>query len=182
MKERSMEHVMTVLTPFLDDFDAIGRHGLAVYRERYPAELRLEHSDRSAASLIHDHMCFEAERLLAGQEDVRALDVRSLKLWLIGDQVVIRLKKMDEEGRARNLQTRQQRDFDLHRTLPGVPPAPTRVTLGYFPDRTMTEVIRVQVACPIGREIAWCAAIVPAEKAVAGERRWIDVTRQPFAL
>ena len=49
-------------------------------------------------------------------------------------------------------------------------------------DGSTNEVIRVQVACPIGREIAWCAAIVPAEKAVAGEWRWIDVTRQPLAL
>lgn len=85
---------------------------------------------------------------------------------------------MDEDGRSRNYPTKQAKDFDRGAELPDLPPAPMRLTVGYLPNATGTEVKRVQIARPDGRGILWCAAIVPADDRKEGEKRWLDVTRQ----
>ena len=123
-------------------------------------------------------MVAEADRRLLILPDVRPLEIRGLKLWLVGDHSAVRLKKMDEDGRSRNYPTKQAKDFDRGAELPGLPPKPTRLTVGYLPDATGTQIVRVQIAKPIGRGTEWCAAIVPADERAEGERRWIDVTRQ----
>ncbi len=87
---------------------------------------------------------------------------------------------MDEDGRASRYPTKQARDFDRGDELPGLPPAPVRLTAGYLLDPTGTELIRSQISRPNGRKIEWCAAIVPTEERKPGERIWIDVTRQKW--
>ena len=102
-----------------------------------------------------------------------------LKLWLFETaSVVIRFKKMDEDGRSRNYPTRQARDFDAQLELPGLPPKPDRLTVGYLLDETGTEFVICQIARPDGREALWCGAIVPRGDRKPGDRIWIDVTRQ----
>lgn len=169
--------VMESLDPFLDDFYAIVVHGHAVYR-RYPAEFLIEHSKRAAAACIYDHMGEEAERRLTGRNDVRGIEIRGLRLWLVGELAVIRAKKMDEDGRSRNYPTKQAKAFDRMEQLPGLPPIPVRLTIGYVLDATATEIKRVQIAQPNGKKIDWCSAILPPGDAVSSARRWFDVTAQ----
>ncbi len=170
---------MARLEPFLDEFNAIAMHAHTRYRT-YPNEILVEHTRRSAANCTYDHMVAEAERRFADHSEVRPLEMGGLKLWLIGSDMhtVIRWKKMDENGRSRNYPTKQAKAFDRMDELPGLPPKPTRVTVGYLLDATQTQIKRVQVSRPNGRNVDWCAAIVPMEDRVAGEAIWQDVTQQ----
>lgn len=178
MAERSMEEIMGSLEHLLDDFDLIARNGHATYR-RTPAELLIEHSSRSAACCTYDHMVAEADRRLLSKADIKPLEIRGLKLWMVEHHAVIRFKKMDEDGRGRNYPTPQAKAYDRGEELPGLlPPPPIRLAVGYLADPTQTQVVRVQVSRPIGRSVQWCAAIVPADQREEGKKIWTEVTRR----
>ncbi|MGE3991220.1 hypothetical protein [Pseudorhodoplanes sp.] len=164
----------------LDELAEIVRAGHARY-SGYDAAILLELDVRAQAACTYCHMHAEAERRLLDREGVRPIDYSGgLKLWLYEKaNVVVRLKKMDEDGRSSNYPTKQARDYDAQRELPGLPLPPVRLTAGYWLDRTGQIINRVQIARPNGRRVpTWCAAIVPQEERVAGEQIWIDVTRQ----
>lgn len=173
----SIDAVMQRLDLLLDDLDAIPRVAHRVYQSYSPAHL-IEHSQRAEATCIYDHMVAEAERRFDQRDGIRPLDIRGLKLWVVGEHTVIRFKKMDEDGTTSNYPTRQARDFDQNLELEGVPPQPIRVSVGYLLDATAKQIERVQVARPNGRKrVDWCAAIVPEaqrQDAVA----WVEVTKQ----
>jgi len=177
MPEWSMGEAMGALDPIFDDLDAICRQGLAKY-QLYPPEFRIDHDGRAAANCIYTHMVALADERLTDRAGIVFKNIRGLKVWIVGEQATIRFKKMDEDGRSRNYPTKQTRDYDRQMQLPGLPHPPLNLVVGYLPDPTGTEVVRVQVARPMGRNIDWCAAIVPVEDRVRGEPRWIDVTRQ----
>jgi len=171
---------MDRLEPFLDELDAIGRFGLSAYNEYHPL-VRIDHSPRTAANCVYDHMAAEADRRFADHPEVNAIDVRGLRLWVLGGRdphTVFRFKKMDQSGATKNYPTQQIQDFDLMRDLPGLPEKPTRVVVGYVADALFTIVDRVQVARPNGSKIDWCAAIVSKQERNEVESRWMDVTSQ----
>jgi hypothetical protein len=123
-------------------------------------------------------MLADADRRFDGRAGVRPFDIRGLKLWLFEEaNAVIRLKKMDEDGRSRNYPTKQAKAYDDQKELPGLPLPPVRLTAGYLLDPT-GAFVRAQIARPDGREPMWCGAIVPREDRKPGERIWIEVTRQ----
>jgi hypothetical protein len=104
--------------------------------------------------------------------------VRGLKVWSVRDVALLRFKKHDEDGRSRNYPTKQAKEYDRGVPLLGLPWPAARLSVGYLLDITGTEFVRTQIARPRGREIEWCAAVVPSEERAEGARRWIDVTRQ----
>lgn len=178
MPDRSMIETLDSLgETLLDELDDIVRAADARYRT-YRTEDLIEHDVRAQAACTYCHMLADADRRFDGRPRVRPLDIRGLKLWLFEDSnAVIRLKKMDEDGRSRNYPTRQAKDFDGQKELPGLPMPPVRLTAGYLLDATGTFV-RTQVARPNGKVPLWCGAIVPREDRKAGERIWVEVTRQ----
>lgn len=178
MSEWSQADAMDALDPLFDDINAICREAHALYQS-YPSNIRVEHDRRAEASCIYAHMVAGAERRITGQSGVAALDIKGLKLWVVGGVAAVRFKKMDEDGRSRNYPTKQTQAYDKQEQLPGLPAPPLNLVAGYLLDATGTEVIRVQVARPSGRKtIEWCAAIVDASARGAGRKRWVDVTRQ----
>lgn len=179
MPHRSLDQIMSALGQTLDEFDQIARAAHSLYRS-YPSNVLLEHDLRAQAACTYAHMNAEAGRRFAGREGIRELDVRGLKLWLFTDaKVVVRLKKMDEDGLTKNYPTKQAKDFDKGNDLPGLPMPPLRLTAGYLLDATSTVFVRTQVAHPIGRKrTRWCVSIVPHEERARGAPIWKDVTRQ----
>jgi hypothetical protein len=173
-----MQDTLDALGILLEDFDIIARSAHDRYRAYRPEDL-VELDSRAQAACTYAHMVAAADRRLSGKEGFRPIDVRGLKLWLFESaNVVFRLKKMDEDGRARNYPTKQARDYDRGEELPNLPMPPVRLTAGYLLDQTATTFIRTQVARPVGRGTMWCAAIIPVEERKLGERAWRDVTRQ----
>jgi hypothetical protein len=88
------------------------------------------------------------------------------------DLALLRLKKVNGAGRSRNVLTKQQRDYDDQKPIPGLPPAAVRLVVGYQPDAAFSVIERVIVSRPLGKEILWSAQIVVADEAPA----WFDVT------
>jgi hypothetical protein len=178
MPKRSMEEIMDDLGPLLDEFDQIARASHTRYRS-YKSEDLIELDSRAQAACTYSHMASAADRAFLGKDGVRPIELRGLKLWLFEKpNVVIRLKKMDEDGRTRNYPTKQAKHFDAGFDLPNLPMPPVRLTAGYWLDETGTVFERTQVARPMGRRTMWCGAIVPAEERKPGDRSWVDVTRQ----
>ena len=179
MAGRTMTEILDTLgDDLLDEFDAIAREAHATYRLYDPSVL-IEHDIRAQASCTYSHMVAAADRRFIDRTDVRALDIRGLKVWLFETaNAVVRFKKMDEDGRSRNYPTKQARDYDAQLELPGLPPKPVRLTAGYLLDETGTEFVRCQIARPDGSDALWCAAVIPRGDRTPGERIWIEVTRQ----
>jgi hypothetical protein len=164
----------------LDEIAEIVTAGHARYMGYRPEDL-LELDTRAQAACTYCHMHAEADRRLIDRSGIRAIDYNGrLRLWLYESaNVVIRLKKMDEDGKSRNYPTKQAKLYDAQRELPGLPLPPVRLTAGYWLDRTGQIINRVQIARPNGKYLpTWCAAVVPKEDREAGERIWIDITRQ----
>jgi hypothetical protein len=181
----SIDSVMDLLDPLLDDFHAVAKHGVDTYLNGYSLAVRMEHTKRTGANCIYDHMVAEWERRIIEREyiKIKPMDLKGLKLWLIGDQedVVIRWKKMAGDGATRNYQTKQARRFDRNKPLEGLADGPMRITVGYFLDG-VGALQRAQVARPnrLNRYhvVDWCAAIIPPEERKDTERKWQDVTMQ----
>ena len=131
MRDWTMEEIMDFLAPYIDDLDQIPRLAHAKYRT-YGADVLLEHDTRAQAACIYSHMAAEAERRLSGKRGIIPKDINGLKVWLIQDKTVLRLKKMDEDGQSRNYPTKQAKDYDLGYALPGLPPKAARVSAGYL--------------------------------------------------
>jgi hypothetical protein len=174
----TQDQAMAQLDPHFDELDAICRGGLERYQKRYPPDVRIEHDGRATAACIYAHMVAIADEIPTEKTGVIFKNISGLKVWILGECATSRFKKMDEDGRARNYPTKQARDFDLQLPLPGIPYPPLNLVVGYLPNPLGTDVERVQVARPSGKGIDWCAAIVPTDSRVAGQPRWIDITRQ----
>ena len=181
MPDRTMDETLQALgESAIDELADIIRTGHSRYMGYAPADL-LELDVRAQAACTFCHMHAEADRRLIGREYVRPIEYKGgLKLCLDeAANVVVRLKKMDEDGKSRNYPTKQAKDYDAQLELPGLPLPPVRLTAGYWLDATGQIINRVQIARPDGRRLPiWCGAVVPQEERTAGERIWIDVTRQ----
>lgn len=172
----SITEVMVKVEPHLDLWDAVVRHGHAVYQS-YPPEIAIDFDASTQAHCTYRHILAEAFRAFEG--NTLHFDIRGLKLWLFEQaEVVIRLKKMDADGRSSNFPTRQALAFDRGAELPGLPSGPTRLTVGYLLDETGSSCLRTQVSLPVGRGVGWCAAIVPTQDRLEAEPIWVDVTRE----
>lgn len=167
--EDSQDRVMAALEPYFPSIYPIFTSSLALYRDQYPSVVRAEHSDRTAASSVYDHILAGFQRQFMEEAGFTFLYVRGLAVLNIRDVIVARFKKVNEDGVHRNLQTAQQKDFDGQADIPGLPPAATRIVLGYQPDATMSTVERVTVRAPFHD---WVAQIVEADT----KYNWTDIT------
>lgn len=147
-------------------------HGMAFYQEHYTAEVIAQQRDRTAANCVYDHGFHHLRELLDDEKGCHFLSLRGLEVLNYHDLAVLRLKKVNSEGRWQNVRTKQQRDFDNQLPLPGLPPEAVRLVIGYEPDPAFTAIERVIVARPLGKTIRWTAQIVIIEE----EASWLDIT------
>ncbi|MGE0094503.1 MAG: hypothetical protein AB7M05_20580 [Alphaproteobacteria bacterium] len=160
--------VMALLEPHLDRMFSVFPTALDLYNE-VPANIRAEHDDRAAASAVWCHIWSDLQRQFGDEPGFHFMTIRNLHLLNIRDQVLIRAKKVDANGRHRNNDTAQQRAFDTQADLPGLPPAAARLVMGYQPDAAFSSVERVTVRRPRGR---WVSQIVPVDNTYS----WVDIT------
>jgi len=176
--ETDIDVLMGRIEPYLDIFDGILRRGHATY-EAYPPEIVLDHDASAQAHCTYRHILKEARLVLDTLPHVEHMDLRGQNLWLFKDaNVIIRMKKTDENGVSSNYPTPQAKAFDDGDELPGLPAAPTRLTVGYLLDATGMGYGRSQVSLPVRRGAMWCAAIVPINMREAGDQSWYEVTKQ----
>ncbi len=164
---------MAVLDPYLGLLAGCVRRGFARYQTDYPPLIRAEHDNTAAAKNVHRHVLAEVTMAVDGIRGLAMVDVRGLNVLNILDRIVLRFKKMDEEGRSVSYPTPQARDFDRQLPLPNLPIAAARLTFGYEPDLAFSAIVRVLVACPLGPRAHWCAQV---NDEVGGAASWVDIT------
>ena len=163
---------MESLGPWLERLYAPFPKAMNLYNDEYQTSVRAEHTDSVAAHNVHCHIVSEYEREFGLEPQLHFLTVRGLRVLNIGDRIVGRWKKVDEEGLHRNHTSEQQRAFDGQEQIPYLPPAALRVTFGYEPDAAFSTCERVMVARPQGKEIIWAAQIIEADNRYT----WKDIT------
>ena len=177
--DTDIDAVMGRVSPHLDVWDDILRGAHSVYKS-YPPELVIDYDSSAQAHCTHRHILAKARQICLDEPNIRHFELRRLNLWLFEDAgALVCFKKTDENGASSNYSTRQARDFENGETIPGLPPEPTRLNVGYFLDVTGLGFVRSQVALPVGRGTLWCAAIVPQDDRQSGQCKWLDVTREP---
>ena len=177
--DSNIDVVMDRVSPYLDVWDGLLRQGHSTYTS-YPPEFVIDHDSSTQAHCTFRHILAEAHRTFDDAPRTRHFEVRGQNLWLFEDvDVLIRFKKTDENGVSSNYPTKQACDFERGFALPGIPPAPMRLNVGYLLDDTGLTFVRSQVAFPAGKRTLWCAAIIPQDKRLPGQSRWHNVTREP---
>jgi hypothetical protein len=115
-------------------------------------------STRTNRSFIHDriaHRLFLAE-VSGNHPGLRVRTVRGLKVVIIGDRLLLKLKRLDPRFRSRNIQTEQTRAFDNQVPLPVAGgDALSHATGGYVLDPAGAEPMHVVVTCWSGRQNLW---------------------------
>ncbi len=164
---------MAVLQPYLSVLTASVRRAFTTYQDLYPDRVKAAHDNTAAAKNVHRHVLEEVELAIIDLSGLAMVDARGLMVLNIHDRLIIRFKKMDEEGRSASYPTQQQRDFDRQLPLPGLPMAATRLTFGYEPDLAFSAIVRVLAACPLGPRTHWCVQVNEEEPGVAS---WVDIT------
>ncbi|MBF0372046.1 MAG: hypothetical protein HQL39_01360 [Alphaproteobacteria bacterium] len=171
----NQEECMRVLGPHLGVLHDIIHEAFAKY-QAYSPEALADHDERAAAACVHSHIITAAGATFGESSGAILLDARGLKVLNVGDRVVARFKKVDEDGRSRSYPTRQAKNFDKQLPLPNLPNPAARLTIGYEPDIAFTAIQRVVVSCPLGPSILWCSQVLRDGE----ESRWIDITPQRF--
>jgi hypothetical protein len=166
-QNRCMEALAPVL---LGTYDCWHR-AMETYQS-YPSLALAQHDDRASASNLHAHMWMELQAAFAETSGVAFLEIRGLHLMNVGDKVICRFKKVDQGGNSVTHPSQQQKDFDRQLSIPGLPPAATRLTFGYQPDAAFSAIERVLVSCQMGKTILWCAQVNNVEAAAV----WEDIT------
>lgn len=147
--------------------------GMAFYLSKYIKKVLAQHRDRTSANCVYDHAFHNLRERLEGEPGCHFLNHRGLEVLNYFDLALLRLKKVNGAGRARNLLTKQQRDYDDQKSIPGLPDAAVRLVVGYQPDPAFSAVERVIVSRPLGKTIRWTAQIVGADDALI---KWFDIT------
>jgi hypothetical protein len=173
--EAEQQRVMAMLEPYFGQLTEIPAAGLNLYNSETSAKARAEHSTRAALNGIYDHVWHGYQREFSEEPGFHFMTVRGLNVLNIRDVVVIRAKRVDANGRHANHDSKQQRDFDRQRSIPGLPPAAVRVVIGYELDLAFEKVERVIVRRPMGE---WTAQIVSLGDVMA----WQDITPPQFAF
>lgn len=174
-QEREQMEVMAILEPHFAAISGIYDAAVNLYNEGTTAQARAEHDSRAALAAIYRHAWMGYQRELADQSGFHFLTVRGLHVLNIQDKIVLRAKRVNENGIHVNNPTKQQRDFDRRQPLPGIPPAAVRVVVGYQLDPAFSMVERVIVRNP---QTGWAAQIVTLDDTFA----WEDITPAQLPL
>lgn len=142
------------LSSFLPDVRKIIAESWLDYMNLYPPELRVIHSARTRANILHDHQISKASTF-AIENGFRLENFHEMKVLLIGNYA-IRFKKFDEELNSSNQPTKQVKKFRLQESLliPGITET-YNLEAGYVLNEDKTEIAKTWLVQPAGNGINW---------------------------
>ena len=178
--EEQQAKVMAVLEPIFAIVTGIYQSAVDLYKEGTSPRIRAEHTSRAALNSIYSLVWKGYQREFGERSGFHLLNMRGLNVLNIRDEVVIRAKKVDANGRHVNNVTQQQKDFDRQLPLADLPPEAVRLVAGYELDPAYSMVERVIVRHARGDWVSQIVAvddvhhwenITPARLPLAGGRR-----------
>src|SRR5882724_6473290 len=162
------QRALTILNKHRDRIWRVGTIPFLRYLRDYPDQSIL--SPRSRASIVSDLMVFQARKEFdaPGIKPIELAHPHTRTLFEIDRKILLRLKMMDETGRTRNVPTKFIKDYEFDRELPGIPPRPHRMTLGYVLNRMQTGVSQVIVASHIRSKLEFFLSFnLPQDKLIS---------------
>jgi hypothetical protein len=109
---------------------------------------------RSRAAIVFDEIKNRAQAIFGALEGVNFVPKLNSFMLYIGDDIVLRFKKLRKNGLCSNINTRQQMLFQAQMCLPGVL-AGTLVHAGYLLDDLQHEIIKTLVVCQFENRVLW---------------------------
>jgi hypothetical protein len=113
---------------------------------------------RTMLSFIHERIVHQLRMAeINGQcPGLRVRRIRGLNVAIVGDRLMVKLKKLDKKYRSRNISTRQTRKFDAQEPLiQGDDLDLTNATSGYVLDEAGAEPLHIVVTCWSGSTNHW---------------------------
>lgn len=132
----------------------------------YPMDKRIVHSERSRASLMHDHMIDEASKYVVTTDGIEIINRRKLYLFVLDEKLAIRFKMFDETLRTRNQQTKQVMQFKGQMMLPGVNSS-HNLEAGYVLGEDRQTLKAVHLVCPNGPRSVYWDVLLTKESAIS---------------
>ncbi len=129
------------------------QHGWDAWKEDYKHKHHLLRP-RTRASIVFDEIVDYAEKLFAGMDGVTFRRMNNSFLLYIGNDIVIRFKKIKKDGRCSSIQTHQQYLFKAQMELPWVEKG-TMLHAGYALDDLQLDITRKLVVCQFENRVLW---------------------------
>lgn len=151
------DHVHEALASYLPGLRAMVFQAAEDYG-KYTAEQRKVHTQRSKASLIHDHFFSHAKRFAEKTDGVRFEERANLCMLVFDVGFVIRFKKVDRDLLPAGHLTQQVLKFRTHQQL-GEIPLSVNLDLSYEED-AFGKLQNVLLICPSGpRSNMWVSEL-----------------------
>lgn len=113
----------------------------------YPKELKVHHTPRSRASLIHDHAVAYAMECFESRIGSSCHMINKLFIVAFSHGIAVRFKKLDECLRASNIATQQSIDFMSQVPLPAID-IPINLHVGYKLNQLETDIEGIYITQP----------------------------------
>jgi len=150
----SLEEAEERLEPYKPLLDECIQHGWDAWNRDYTHKHHLLRP-RARAAIVFDEIVFKAQEIFPVIPGVKFEPHNSSFLLYIGDDIIIRFKKIKKNGRCSNINTRQQALFKLQQVfLPGMEPG-TALTAGYALDELQRSIVRKLVVCQFDNRVLW---------------------------
>lgn len=131
---------------------------------------------RARANVVWSYMLAEANEHLLGLPGVKPIDAYETRSYLVEDEVLVRFKLLDAEGRSSNFPTRRAQPYNLNYPIEGISPSALRVDVGYKLNELQTAISGIEVSHRAGSKVAWRFSLdQPAEAIVLPIQPALDV-------
>jgi hypothetical protein len=121
----------------------------------------------------------EANEHLVMLPAVKPIDAFDSRTFLIEDEVLVRFKLLDADGRSRNFQTRRAHLYNLNYPIEGISPSAIRVDVGYKLNALQTAIAAIDVSHRAGKNVAWRFSLdQPAEAIVIPIQPTLDAAAE----
>ncbi|MHB8542042.1 MAG: hypothetical protein ACYDCD_14050 [Candidatus Acidiferrales bacterium] len=166
MPSKPPNHLLTLeqgedqLQPYLELLAECIQHGWDAWEKDYAHKQHIL-TARSRSAIVFDEIVSRAQSTFSGLPGVNFQRARNTFLLYLGDNIVIRFKKIGKNGKCSSIETRQQVLFKLQIQLPGMENG-TMLHAGYALDDLQQRIIRKSVVCQFSNRILW-AIELPVE-------------------
>jgi len=154
----SEQEAIRHLQPHISAIRDIIVGGWGDYIAKYPEDVRVLHCPTTRAGIVHDHQIHRASVYAQEASGVPLYDLTRLKMLVIDGRFAIRFKKLDNDLRSANLQTKQVREFRSQEQLCGLPQT-HNLEAGYLLSELETEIQDVFLVCPNKSGLYWAAKL-----------------------
>jgi hypothetical protein len=153
------KHILTLkeaegrINPYKMLLDQCIQHGWDAYNQDYKHKHHILRP-RSRATIIFDEIVYKAAEVFHALAGVNFKPYRNSFFLYIGDDIVVRFKKIKKNGRCSSISTHQQSLFQMQIEIPGMEKG-TMLQAGYVLDDLQHQLVRKLVVCEFDKRVLW---------------------------